>query len=185
MTWIRVKPLINTKSVTGSPDRDYPGTKHETTWLGFAREGGICPCVVLWRGTCPCWLSPKHGDPYSTQILPRHYGAKSQIIIQLTNVRTMSTRQVPNQFSPSGLSKHLRMGSVYTSHILLTTWMDSVLHKLSAQTKIVHMELNLRLSFQLSHSLGGYMVGSTMRFRVMTMDALTPWPHHRILWRYL
>jgi hypothetical protein len=42
------------------------------------------------------------------------------------------------------------------------------------------MELSFRLSFQLSRSLEGYKVGTTMGFRVMTMEALGPWTHHRI-----
>jgi hypothetical protein len=28
--------------------------------------GGISPCLILWRGTCPGWLSPPNGDPGST-----------------------------------------------------------------------------------------------------------------------
>jgi hypothetical protein len=52
--------------------------------------------------------------------------------------------------------------------------------KSSAQNKVVHMELSLGLSFQLRCSLGGYTVGTTMGFRVMTMEALAPWPHHQI-----
>jgi hypothetical protein len=32
-------------------------------------QGGISPCLVLWRGTCPCWLSPTYGNPGSTQTL--------------------------------------------------------------------------------------------------------------------
>jgi hypothetical protein len=31
---------------------DYPGKKRETTWSGFD-QGGISPCLILWRGTCP------------------------------------------------------------------------------------------------------------------------------------
>jgi hypothetical protein len=45
--------------------------------------GGISPCLVLWRGTCPGWLSPANGDSGSTQILTRHCGAQSQTISQL------------------------------------------------------------------------------------------------------
>jgi hypothetical protein len=96
----------------GSLDRDYPKMKHETTWPGFVPRG-IRPCLVLWRGTCPYWLSPMHGDPNSTQILTRHRGDQFQTVTQLKNAETMSTRQVPGQFSPSGLSKHLRMGSMH------------------------------------------------------------------------
>jgi hypothetical protein len=40
--------------------------------------GGICPCLVQWRGTCPGWLSPSNGDLGSTQILTQHYGVQSQ-----------------------------------------------------------------------------------------------------------
>jgi hypothetical protein len=37
--------------------------------------GGISPYLVLWRGTCPSWLSPTNGDLGSTQILTRYYDA--------------------------------------------------------------------------------------------------------------
>jgi hypothetical protein len=69
-------------------------------------------------------------------------------------------------------------------HLLLTTRMDPGVHKSLVQIKAVHTELSLRLSFQLSHCHGGYMVGTTAGFRVMTMEALALWPHHRILQRY-
>jgi hypothetical protein len=36
------------------------------------------------------------------------------------------------------------------------------------------MELSLHLSFELKHSLGGYTVGTTIGFRVMTVEL---WPH--------
>jgi hypothetical protein len=81
-------------SCPGSPNMDYLGTLHETTWSGFV-PGGIHPCLVLWRGTCLCWLSPTHDDPDSTQILTRYCGAKSQTVSQLTNTRVALTRQVP------------------------------------------------------------------------------------------
>jgi hypothetical protein len=38
-------------------------------------QAGICPCLVLWRGTYPRWLSPTYDDLDSTQILAQHYGA--------------------------------------------------------------------------------------------------------------
>jgi hypothetical protein len=59
-------------------------------------EGGgvICPCLVLWRGTCPCWLSPTHYDLGSTQILTRHFCARSRTISRLTNSGTAPTRLV-------------------------------------------------------------------------------------------
>jgi hypothetical protein len=56
--------------------------------------GGIGPCVILWRGTCPSWLSPTNGDPGSTQILTWHYGVKSQTVSQLMNSATTPTGQV-------------------------------------------------------------------------------------------
>jgi hypothetical protein len=74
----------------GFPAKDYPQKTHETTWSGFDR-GGICPCLVIWRGPCPSWLSPMNSDPGSTQILTRHYGAQSQIISQLESSGTTPT----------------------------------------------------------------------------------------------
>jgi hypothetical protein len=38
----------------------------------------------------------------------------------------------------------------------------------------VHMELSLRLSFYLKHSLGGYTVETTVGFPVKIMEALSP-----------
>jgi uncharacterized SAM-dependent methyltransferase len=38
----------------------------------------------------------------------------------------------------------------------------------------VHMELSLRLSFYLRHSLGGYTVDTTAGFLVKIMEALAP-----------
>jgi hypothetical protein len=40
-------------------------------------RGGIGPHLVLWRGTCPIWLSPMNSDPGSIQILTQHYDAQS------------------------------------------------------------------------------------------------------------
>jgi hypothetical protein len=57
-------------------------------------RGGISPCLVLWRHTCPGWLSTTHGDPGSTQILTRKYGAKSHTVSKLVNSITAPTRQV-------------------------------------------------------------------------------------------
>jgi hypothetical protein len=52
------------------------------------------------------------------------------------------------QFSPSGLSKHLRMGSVRMSHHFLTTRMEPWgFINSSAQTYTVHMKLSLSLCF--------------------------------------
>jgi hypothetical protein len=52
------------------------------------------------------------------------------------------------QFSPSGLSKHLRMGSVHMSHHFLTTRMEPWgFINSSAQTYTVHMKLSLSMCF--------------------------------------
>jgi hypothetical protein len=58
-------------SRSGFPAREYPGKSRETPSqdLSAGGEGGISPCLILWRGTCPCWLSPMHSDLSSTQIL--------------------------------------------------------------------------------------------------------------------
>jgi hypothetical protein len=56
------------------------------------RGGGISPYLILGRGAYPGWFSPSKGDPGSTQVLTQHYGAKSQIVSQLTNSETTSTR---------------------------------------------------------------------------------------------
>jgi hypothetical protein len=52
---------------------------------------------------------------------------------------------------------------------------------MSAENKALHIELSLRLSFQLSRSLESYMVSTTVGFQVTTMEALAPWSHNRIL----
>jgi hypothetical protein len=69
------------------------------------RGGGISPCLIIWRSTCPDWVSPPNGDPGSTHILTRHYGAQSQSVGQLASSGMMPTRNTP-QLSPSGLTKH-------------------------------------------------------------------------------
>jgi hypothetical protein len=85
--------------------------------------GGISPCLVLWKGTFPGWLSPLNCDPSSTQILTRHYGAQSQPVSQLENSGTTLTSKFP-QLSPSRLSKHLRTGSVQMPLHILTSRME-------------------------------------------------------------
>jgi hypothetical protein len=71
------------------------------------------------------------------------------------------------------LLKHPQTGLVRMPHHFLTTWMELWgFIKLPAQTKAVHMELRLRLSFHLSHSLRGYTVGTTTVFWVATMENL-------------
>jgi hypothetical protein len=82
--------------------------------------GGNSPCLILWRGTCLGWPSPLNSNPGSTQILTRHYGAQSHTISQLESSGIMLTSKFP-QPSPSGLLKHLRMGSVQRLHHILTT----------------------------------------------------------------
>jgi hypothetical protein len=82
--------------------------------------GDISPCLILWRGTYPRWLSPMNGDPGSTQILTQHFGAQSQTAGQLTNSWTMPTSKSP-LFRRSELTKHLRTGFVHLSHHILAT----------------------------------------------------------------
>jgi hypothetical protein len=90
----------------------------------------------------------------------------------------MSTSKSP-QLSPFGLSKHLRMGLVRIQHHILTTQTESWgFIKSSVQNLLVHMELSLRLSFYLSHSIGGYTVGITSGFPVEIMEALALQSHH-------
>jgi hypothetical protein len=98
-----------------SPDRDYPRTMHEIIRSRFV-SGDICPCLILWRGT---FAHAGSHPPTVTQAPPsltRHHSAQYQTVIQLTSAGTMPTRQVRSQFSPSGLSKYLRTGSVCMSH---------------------------------------------------------------------
>jgi hypothetical protein len=141
-------------------------------------RGALASCLILWRGTCPGWLSPPNGDPGSTQILTRHYSAQSQIISQLKSSRAMLTSKFP-QPSPSGLSKRLRTGSMQMAHHILTTWTEPWgFIELSASNQTVHMELNLRLSFYLRRSLEGYIVGTTKGFLVEIMEALSPPSRH-------
>jgi hypothetical protein len=129
------------------------------------------PRLILWRGTCPGWLSPLNGDPGSTQILARHYGAQSQTVNWIASSGTMPTSK-SLQLSPSTLTKHLRMGSVRILYHILTTqtepweFIKSLALYLSA-----HMELSLRLSFYLRRSLRGYTVGTIAGFLVEIMEA--------------
>jgi hypothetical protein len=44
---------------------------------------------------CPGCLSPPNGDPVSTQILTRHFGAHSQTVSQLVNSWTTPTSKSP------------------------------------------------------------------------------------------
>jgi hypothetical protein len=78
--FLHAPPCGLAPSRLGIPTRDYPGKTLETTWPGFDQGGGISPCLIPWRGVCPGWLSPLNGDPGSTQILTRHYGAQSQTV---------------------------------------------------------------------------------------------------------
>jgi hypothetical protein len=119
-----------------------------------------------------------HSDPNSAPWCP------VSNFSQLGNTGTMLTRKVPDQFSPSGLSKHPRTGSVRTPHTFLTTGRIRGLHEPSAKSKIVYMKLTFRLSFQLNRSIRGYTIGTTARFWVTTTEALAPWPHLWILRRY-
>jgi hypothetical protein len=50
--FLHTPPCGLASSHPGSLDRDYPGTKHETTWPRFIPRV-IYPCLVLWRGIYP------------------------------------------------------------------------------------------------------------------------------------
>jgi uncharacterized SAM-dependent methyltransferase len=54
-----------------------------------------------------------------------------------------------------------------------------------AQNHAVHVELSLRLSFYLRHSLGRYMMGPAMGFLVKIVEALAPQCLCRIPWKCL
>jgi hypothetical protein len=56
---------------------------------------GISPYLILWRGTCPNWLSPLNCDPGSTQILNQHFDAQSQTDSQLNELVDHTYQQVP------------------------------------------------------------------------------------------
>jgi hypothetical protein len=61
------------------------------------------------------------------------------------------------------------------SHHFLTIRMEQWgFIKSSTQNKAVHMELSLRLSFQLRRILRGYTMGTTVGFQVAAMEALAP-----------
>jgi hypothetical protein len=47
---------------------------------GLDLMGDASPYLILWRGTCPVWLSPLNSDPSFTQILTQHCGAQSQTV---------------------------------------------------------------------------------------------------------
>jgi hypothetical protein len=104
----------------------------------------------------------------------------SQTVSQLKSLGTMPTRQVP-------IVQPLQVIKTPTDgvHERATQPYDNPngsmgLQRSSVQTKIVHVALSLHLSFQLSSSHWGYMVGTTAGSRGMTMEALAPWPHHQI-----
>jgi hypothetical protein len=123
-------------------------------WWG----GGISPYLILWRSACPVWLSPMNDDPGSTHILTRHYGPKSQTISQLMNEETAPTRQEP-------IVQSLRVIKTPADGVNAQAAPPSDnpdgtvgFIKSSVENIAIHMELTLRLSFQLRCSLEGYMV---------------------------
>jgi hypothetical protein len=97
--------------------------EHRLKPLGQDLTVGISPCLVLWKGACPYWLLPAHGNPSSTQILTQYCSAKSQTTSQLTNQEPRRLGKSP-LFSPSGLSKYPRAGLVRMRHHFLTTQME-------------------------------------------------------------
>jgi hypothetical protein len=70
-------------------------------------------------------------------------------------------------FSPSGSLKYLWTGSALKLCYLLITQREPWgFIMFSAQNKAVHMQLSLRLSFQLRRSFEGYMVGTIAGFQL-------------------
>jgi hypothetical protein len=92
--FLHVPPCGLAPSHPGLLAKDYPGKTCETTWSGFDR-GVNSRYLILWRGTCPDWLSHLNGDLGSIQILTRHCGAQSQTVSHLVSSRTTSTSKSP------------------------------------------------------------------------------------------
>jgi hypothetical protein len=131
-------------------------------------------------------VSPLNGDPDSTQILTWHYSAQSETARQLVSLEETTPPSQSSQLTPSGLSKHLRMGSVQIPQHILTTRMELWgFIKSSMLYQSVHKELSLHLSFYLRRSLGGYTVGTTAGFLVKIVEAFAPSSRHRIPWNCL
>jgi hypothetical protein len=60
--------------------------------------GGISPYLILWRDTCSGWPSAPNGDPGSTQILTRHYGAHElgdHVVWQVPTVQPLRVINTP------------------------------------------------------------------------------------------
>jgi hypothetical protein len=92
---------------------------HETAWSGFDL-GGHYPLSGPMEKHLSYIALTLNADPGSTQILTQNSSAQSQTVSQLKSSGTMLTIKFP-QFSPSRLSKHLRMESVRILHHILTT----------------------------------------------------------------
>jgi hypothetical protein len=151
--FLHAPPCGMASSPPGFPDIDYEGKSLETTCPGFA-WGGISPCLVLWRGTCPCWLSPANGDLGSTQILTWHYAASLSPLVSSRTRGPHPARKVP-VVQPLQVIETPTDGSMGTPHHLLTTQTKLWgFIKPSARNKVVHIELNLRLSFSSTAASG-------------------------------
>jgi hypothetical protein len=159
--------------------------------LGLSKEAWNHLVQIWWRILAHVWSyeealtlagsHPLNGDPGSTQILTQHCGALSQIVRQLMSSRTTPTSK-SLQFSPSALTNHLRTGSVWNLHHILTTWTEPWdFVKSSALYISVHMELSICLSFYLRCSLRGYTVGTTVEFLLKIVEALAPQSRRWIL----
>jgi hypothetical protein len=102
--FLHAPPCRLASSQLGSPDMDYPGMTRETTRPKFVPRG-LQPCLVLWRGTCPCWLSPAYGDPVSTQILTLHHGASLRLLVSLQMRNPHRLGKYPVSSAPLGYCK--------------------------------------------------------------------------------
>jgi hypothetical protein len=96
----------------------------------------------------------------------------TQILTQLVNSETTPTRQV-SIIQPLRVIKTPADGVDVQVAPPFDTEPWGIM-KSSAQNKAIHMELSIRLSFQLRRSLGGYTVGTTAGFQIETMEALAP-----------
>jgi hypothetical protein len=110
----------------------------------------------------------------------KHPGHTYGGFVSAISERGMTSGTTPSSkssyLSPSGFTKHLRMGSMWCLHHILITWTELWgFFKSSALYLSVHMELRRSLSFYLRRSLRGYTVGTTPGFKVELMEAL---PHN-------
>jgi hypothetical protein len=86
--------------------------------------GASAPVLPYGEALALVGSPPQNDDPGLTQILTQQFGAQSQTVSQLVSSGSTPTSMSP-QLSPSGLTKHLRKGSVHLPHHILTTRIES------------------------------------------------------------